>query len=146
MEQEILKVDIGHVSELPKRYTGGNLEKAWRSGYGSGHTDASASTIPDKDYILFVNTHHPKIRMQYRIAKMTKEELLGKTVVSIVSGYSGNAGTRMIISHIKDNGSIGLVPADKESATKRGLGSDWQNKVGWICTMWKLPFEVSLED
>lgn len=56
-----------------------------------------------KDFKTFAFEHYPNLEGQYNLSLLSDEQLIGKKIVSIKSGFSGLAGTKCYISSIEPN-------------------------------------------
>lgn len=82
----------------------------------------------------FIDNQLPRMREVYAIWKNAHghpHALLGVRVTSVRSGFSGSAGTQMIIDSIQDDGSITLV-ADPEAGVVKLRNSKWGSHIDTI--------------
>lgn len=92
----------------------------------------------NQDYIDFIDKFYPKIKNQYRLYKLTPDELINKTVVAIRSGFScGNeGGTEMIITEFD-----GRMYTAKPTKNSLNLTAN-----GWGIMADELIFSVKLKE
>lgn len=69
----------------------------------------------------------PDIKERYDMYKMSPDQLIGKKVISIRSGFSNSGGGQVMFINNADNNMIYLIPC-KESSIYVNATTSWQCK------------------
>ena len=89
------------------------------------------------DFKNFVKAIVPNIEDRWEIAQMTPEQLIGKKVISIRSGFSNSGGGQIMLVDEADTKRVHFVPT--EESTDRHEGH-----LGWSCEFQNISHSVIL--
>ena len=100
-----------------------------------------------KDFKKFAFDMYPNLKSQYKLYCMSDKELIGTKVVSIRSGFSGNAGTKCYISEIKPpfKGDLQSPEYDRINFLGRD-GYEKNSELGWQVLRKELYSSVKLDE